>query len=477
MPFGICLVASSLENAGYEVEVLDLCFSKNPEQEVTEKIHQVKFDVVGVSIRNIDTCATYDPLFLLQEVKDKVINPILKAYAGPIVIGGAAVGVSGAEMLDFLGLEYAIRGDGEEAMVTFVKRLERKEPLNGLPGLILRLDGKIIEINPPFRTNRLDSLPSSKIYRHINIEPYKRFKSPIQIQTKRGCSLNCVYCTYKQIEGDQVRLRDPQAVADEIEEIYRDTGYRHIEFTDSTFNIPLDHSKSILKAIIAKNLPLELQTMGLNPGAIDEEFADLLVAAHFKEIQVGVDSGCDITLQSLQKNYTSADILRVGKLLKKRGVPAMWYILTGAPKETKATLKQTLETINEAASPWDIVVWGNGIRIYKGAPLEKLAKDNNVKIKSNNYLFPVSFQPESIDLRTLRNYNKKLLRYYPNFLLFDEVQRVPFVLQKIQNLIMRLFAPEKPWWKFNIFIKKCLNFLGVTFFMGFFETSKQEKFR
>ena len=41
----------------------------------------------------------------------------------------------------------------------------------------------------------------------------------IQVQTKRGCALNCAYCTYNCIEGKRWRLRDPEAVAGEIEEI------------------------------------------------------------------------------------------------------------------------------------------------------------------------------------------------------------------------------------------------------------------
>ena len=477
IPFGLCYVASSLDNAGYEVEVLDLCFSKNPYKEVVAKINQSTFDVIGVSIRNIDTCATYDPFFLIQDVKNKVIEPIKENFAGPIVIGGAAIGVNGEEILDFLELDYAIHGDGEKAMVEFVQRLETQTDMHGLAGLIWKKDGKLAESNPPSRIHPIDSIPHARIYDHIDLEPYKNFKSPIQIQTKRGCSLNCVYCTYRKIEGETFRLRSPQAVADEIEEIYRKTGYGHIEFTDSTFNFPLDHAKSVLRAIIAKNLPLQLQTMGLNPGAFDEEFADLLKEARFKEIQVGVDSGSDTTLKSLNKNYSRKDILKVGSILRKKKIPVLWYILTGAPDETKETLRQTLETIKQASSPWDLVVWGNGIRVYKGAPLEKQITDNKIKTDSRNFLFPVSYQPESIDLLTLRDYNKKLLRYHPNFLLFDEVQRVPSVLQNIQNVLIRMFAPQKPWWKFNILLKKIQNFLGVTFVKSFFEASRLEKFQ
>jgi radical SAM superfamily enzyme YgiQ (UPF0313 family) len=477
MPFGLCYVASALERAGYGVEVLDLCFEKHPGVRIIEAVRGGTFDCVGVSVRNIDTCATYDTLFLLDEIKREVITPLADVFSGPIVLGGSAVGINAEEILEFFDLEYAIRGDGEESMVEFVKRLERGDSPAGLPGLSWRRDGAIVEMNPPARTPDLDSLALPEVYRHIDLAPYRTFKSPIQIQTKRGCSLNCVYCTYKTIEGCRVRLRSPQAVADEIEELYRQTGYPFIEFTDSTFNIPLDHAKAVLRAVIAKDLPVQLQTMGLNPGGIDREFAQLLKTAHFKEIQVGVDAACDVTLKTMGKNYTVQDIMAVGQILQETGIPAMWYVLTGAPQETVDTARKTIENVATAVSPWDIVVLGNGIRVYKGAPLERLIKESDVKVKSKNFLYPVSFQPDSIDLLTLRDFNKRLVRKYPNFLLFDEVQRVPVVMQKIQNVLMRVFAPHKPWWKFNILMNKCLKFMGFNALRGLWDSSDRLKFR
>ena len=60
IPFGLCCVASAVEEAGHEVKFLDLCFSRNPTRDIGQTVETFDPDVVGVSIRNIDNCAGRD---------------------------------------------------------------------------------------------------------------------------------------------------------------------------------------------------------------------------------------------------------------------------------------------------------------------------------------------------------------------------------------------------------------------------------
>lgn len=461
MPFGVCCIASAVEKAGHDVKVLDLCFSNKCSSDIRKGIAEFQPDIVGISIRNIDTGATYNTLFLLDEVKEKIVNPVKKSFSGPVVIGGPAIGISGAEILEYLDLDYAIKGDGEIAFTDYLTRFEKKLPLNGLSGLIWRRDGHLVEDNPPARINTLNSLPFANHAKYLDLRKYRKFNSPLQIQTKRGCALKCAYCTYNMIEGPNVRFRDPKRIADEIETMVKETGINHIEFTDSTFNIPLNHAKAVLRAIIDKNLDLELQTMGLNPGAIDEELAQLMKKANFKEAHVGVDSGCNSVLEALNKNFKKDDVIRAGKYLREAGIPVMWYILTGAPGETQETLRETYETLQMAASKWDLVIVGNGIRLYKDSPISKQVLKKNPNCTHDNFLHPAAYYPEKISLSTLRILNKQAALQHPNFLFFDEVQRMPMIFLKIQTTLMRLLAPHKPWWKSYIFMNSVKKALGI----------------
>lgn len=461
MPFGLCYVTAALEHAGHDVKVLDLCFSKNCDRDISSAVGTFNPDIIGISIRNIDTVVHYRTLFHLDQVKNEVIDPIKKRFSGPIVIGGTAVGILGAELLSFFDLEFAIRGDGEHAMLEFVNRVDGNLALNGLGGLVWRKNGNVVEDNPPMRVPDMDSLPYPRQYRYLDLKTFRKFRAPIQIQSKRGCALNCIYCTYNVIEGKEYRLRDPQKVADEIETIFKETGVNHFEFSDSTFNIPLDHAKSVLRAINAKKLKLNLQIMGLNPGAVDEELVALMKEANFKEVQIGAESGSDAMLKNLGKNFTKADIFRTADILRKEGIPVMWYLMTGIPGESEETLKETFDTISRATWKWDLVVLVNAIRVNKGSPLAERMLREYPGCTEDNFLTPIFYTPRDMSLEAIRVFNRRIGFKHPNILFPEDVQRVPFIVLKFTSFLMRVFAPGKPWWRLNILVNRLQKTFGI----------------
>jgi len=461
IPFGLCCVAAAAEKAGHQVEVLDLCFSRNCAKAIAIAVERYRPELVALSVRNIDNSAGYNTLFLLENVKEEVVAPLKKSFAGPIVIGGPSVGISGAEMLQYLDLPLAVRGDGEYAITELVDRLEKGLPLDGLKGVVRHENGRIIEDNSPFLVGNLNDLPIVKPQRYINLAPYRRFDSPLQIQTKRGCPLSCSYCTYNRIEGLRFRLYDPERIADQIELLVKETGINHVEFTDSTFNLPLDHAKEVLRAVAAKNLNLKLRTMGLNPGAVDEDLVGLMRQVGFRDVDLGAEAGCDVMLEALGKNFKTSDILEAGRLLQKHKIPTTWYLLVGAPGETEQTLAETFETINTTASPWDLVNVGVGIRVYNGSPLAEKMRRENPDCTQDNFLQPVNFVPEKISLNQVKVITKRMALNHPNYFMYDEDETTPAVILMLGTALLRIFAPRQPLWRMHILIRRIQGYLGI----------------
>jgi hypothetical protein len=461
IPFGLCCVASAAEAAGHEVRVLDLCFSRRPALVIAESVARFRPDAVGVSVRNIDNSAGFNTLFLLDGVRDEVIAPLKRVFAGPIVIGGPAVGINAAEMLDFFGLEYAIRGDGEASFVEFLRRFSGGESLEELGGLVVRRGGRIVQDSPPLCVEDLDSLPGAMPQRWIGLKPYRRCGSPLQVQTKRGCVLGCTYCTYSRIEGRAWRLRSPTRVADEIETLIRETGIRDIEFTDSTFNLPLDHCKAVLREVVSRGVRANFRTMGLNPGAVDEELGDLLKAAGFKEVDLGAEAGCDAALRSLGKNFRKESLLRAGRLLRDRGIPVTWYLLVGAPVETRDSLAETFATINRAAAPWDLVNVGVGIRAYRGSTVAENMKAAGAVAADEGFLRPVAVEPEDLSLAEVKTLTKREALRRANYFMYDEDEKTPLVLTVLVTWLLRVFRSRQPVWRAFILLRKVQMWTGL----------------
>ena len=464
LPFGLCCVASSVKAAGHDVKVLDLCFSRKPERDMKKALAAFRPEAVGVTVRNIDNASGYHTHFELDDVKRDILDPLKRLFAGPIVIGGPAAGINAREMLELFGLDYAIRGDGEAALVELLRRWEANEDPTGMAGLVRRENGVFVDDNPPMRVRDLDALPPARVWRWLDTAPYARAGSPLQVQTKRGCPLHCAYCTYNSIEGRAWRLRDPRKVVDEIEEAVRESGIRAVEIADSVFNMPLDHAKAVLRELAERKLDAHIETMGLTPAAMDEELVDLLKAAGFRDLDLGVESASNATLRGLGKTFDRDAVLNAGRLLHARGIPIRaWTLLLGGPGETRETLRETFETVAQAADPWDLVTVGIGMRLYNGSPATERLRGEYAEAAKDNFLRPVSYRPEAIGLDEIKALAKRETLRHSNWMLWDEGEgmNTPLALLVATNALLKRFAPNQPIWRLFVVLRRLQMWTGV----------------
>jgi hypothetical protein len=306
--------------------------------------------------------------------------------------------------------------------------------------------------------DELDRLPAPDPHRHINLALYRFYSSPLQIQTKRGCALACSYCTYNRLEGNVYRLRDPEAVARELERVVRATGVRDVEIVDSTFNLPLDHAKAVLRSIIARNLRLRVSAMGMNPKYVDAELVDLMRRSGFVEACLGIDAGSDPMLRSLGKNFTVADIGRARQALRGTGIPVMWFLLLGAPGETPETIAETFRTVDRVAGPFDLVNIGVGIRIYKGAPIAGPWLREHPGAREN-FLMPVSYAPPGLGIDAIRELAAAAAGTRPRYFMYGAGAHIPLPVR----LVVRTLFPRQPIWRFYILSRALAKYTGLLY--------------
>lgn len=77
------------------------------------------------------------------------------------------------------------------------------------------------------------------------------------VQSKRGCVFKCTYCSYPFLNNDNIRLRPPIEVVDEIEHMITNYGLQSFAFVDSVFNIPERHAKEICNEILRRGLKVK----------------------------------------------------------------------------------------------------------------------------------------------------------------------------------------------------------------------------
>jgi radical SAM superfamily enzyme YgiQ (UPF0313 family) len=224
----------------------------------------------------------------------------------------------------------------------------------------------------------------------IDFTPYRE-KGAYSIQTKRGCSHGCIYCTYPWLEGTKFRTRDPEDIVDEIEQAHDRLGNVMFEFVDSTFNDPPGHAESICSEIIRRKLRLRLRTMGINPRNSSEKLFELMMEAGFVQIDATPDTASPAMLKNLRKGFELYDVRQMASSIRKFNLPSMWFFLFGGPGENEKTFKETIDFIDQDINPDDLVYMAAGLRIYPNTPLEKTALKEKIIKPGQSLMYPPVF--------------------------------------------------------------------------------------
>ncbi len=418
MPVGLCMVASAAIDAGHDVHVADLILRRKPHVELERMMRRLRPNVVGISIRNIDNCNFEAPHYYLPEIREDLISRVRACLPQAlIVIGGSAVNIAPRPVLDLVGADCALAGEGETTLPKLLDALEGNtsllpsglhvaHPLRNESVLSKRLaelaSARVPETVPNAFGRTLKPPDASRAWAWTRWSDYSRHGTAYPIQTKRGCALTCSYCVYNTLEGSEYRLRAPNSVVDEIEECMRH-GVDRFEFVDSTFNIPKPHALAICSELAERKLGARLSTMGLNPLNVDDELVDAMLSAGFDNVMCSAESASDPVLESLGKGYGKAHVIRTAAALRRGQVPAYWFFLFGAPGETMATVHETLDFCAEHIPKHHIALFSTGIRILPNTPLERACRASGWLTPQDDLLGPTWYVAPELDLESLGN--------------------------------------------------------------------------
>lgn len=371
-PIGLDYLAASLQAEGFEVEVLDLCFAEDFRTALDAYFREHTADAIGFSIRNTDDCYYTGQDFFLPRYRE-MIQAIRERTSAPLILGGVGFSLMPKGILRYCGVELGIVGDGEWALPELLRRLERGEGYDDVPGLACWTERKIA-VNPPaFRD--LDALPPRRRgaidnYRYLCEGGMGGFES------KRGCPRCCIYCADPVAKGRMCRTRSPGKVADEIEQLL-DLGVDWLHTCDSEFNIPIGHAEAVCEEMIRRGLGGKVRWYAYcAPHPFSRELAKLMRRAGCVGIDFGVDSGDDGMLRRLGRDHTVEDLREVARICHKEGIAFMYDLLLGGPGETQETVQGTIELMRRL-NPSRVGV-AVGVRIYPGTPLARMVHREGV---------------------------------------------------------------------------------------------------
>jgi len=379
-PIGISYLSTYIEQhlPGYTIELFD--FNLENADQFIRKLHELSPKYIAFSIRNIDGVNSYDPTNFISGYS-VIIDILRQKYHGDykLFIGGAGFSIFPETLFNLLQPDYAVVGEGEESLVELIKKLDADLPVEDIGGLVYKKDG-IIKVNQ----KKQHTTDLCLRFNESLTDFYWQNSGMLNVQTKRGCPFNCVYCTYPVIEGRIVRTLNTDLIIETISKLYRDKGINYIFFTDSVFNMKNDYNVELAEKIIRSGINIRWGAY-FYPKGLTRESLKLFKESGLTHIEFGTESISDHTLKSYGKHFTVEDIIQQSELCNELDVPFAHFMILAGYGETDETIDETFE--NSRKIKKTVFFPYVGMRIYPGTRLYTYAISEGLIESNLNTIF------------------------------------------------------------------------------------------
>jgi radical SAM superfamily enzyme YgiQ (UPF0313 family) len=387
-PLGCAVIAEALICAGHEVEILDVM----PIRENYDQLRQAVLDfqpaVVGISIRNIDNVNILEEKSFLK-FPTQITEIIHSEFAGiPVILGGSGFSIMPERILEFVGADYGVAGEGEEIFINIVQQLEAG----------IKLDKKIFKSDNPLYGSDIHGA----VYQKNLVSFYSENGSILPLQTKRGGLNHCLYCSYPFLEGRNIRCRPPEDVVNDIRFLKEEMNADYLFFTDSVFNDADGEYLKIIEAIEKADVNLPWTAFFQPDPKLNRDLILRMAKTGLHSVELGPDAASDTTLKAIGKNFSFQDVLRCNELFASENIPVANYFMMGGPGENKQTVIEGVENIRALNMSVSFVFLG--IRILPCTPLFKIAIKQNVISEDSDIITPHYYFSPEVDKKWLEKY-------------------------------------------------------------------------
>lgn len=337
-PLGLAYLSASIKKCfdDVEVKVLD-CFNEGKRNRVPVSNY---CDRVGLSYDKIqEEVAVFKPDFVgvthqfsrQTEIVNVVLN-IAKKCGTRTIVGGSHPTVRLDH--DYTSVDYVVLGEGESVITSILK---------GEASSIAR-SKTLLDVNtlplPDWKTVGLE-----KYFNSAMSHGYRMESNFAPVQTSRGCSANCIFCTAHKLWGKVFRGRSPEHVVNELEWLKNTYNIKEIMFEDDNLTLNKNRSKLIFRCIIEKGLNIKWDTPnGIAVWTLDEELIDLMKESGCYKLNFPLESGSQKVLDKIihkpVKLNRAKELVRYAKSI---GLDVGLFLVIGLPGETKEDIKKSFK--------------------------------------------------------------------------------------------------------------------------------------
>lgn len=357
---------------------------------LSDAIAENKPSYIGLSLRNIDGANSLGDDDFISGYRE-IVKIIRAATNAPLILGGAGFSIFPNELMNILQADFGIAGEGEESLRQLISALENRTPTAGIEGLI---------------TSGSQPIPHRNYLQMLNIcfdgrfvDFYWKHSGMINIQTKRGCPFQCIYCSYPHIDGRKVRTLDPRLIVENMTRLNKEKGVNYFFFTDSVFNIHDNFNAQLAEELIKSDIKISWGAY-FSPKNIRDEQIALYRKSGLTHVEFGTESFSDTVLDCYEKGFTMREVFNASAICLKHNVYYAHFLILGGYGETSETLAETFA--NSRKIEYSVFFPFIGMRIYPHTRLQQIAINEGIISPNDNLLLPKYYLSKSLNLERVK---------------------------------------------------------------------------
>lgn len=370
MPIGICSMAAVLHIQGHETMLFDravehdLLGRDRSRTEAAMKKAILDFSPEIIALSTVSP-AIHDTV--------QCVRFIRKFYDRTIVAGGHHVtAMPELTLKRITGIDWVVSGEGEFVLSSLASG---QDPFQ-IPGISGRSDNDIRSL-PSEKIRSLDALPFPKMdilnmpyYLKANPTTIRGFNlSAATVQTSRGCSHRCSFCSESLTYGHGVRFYSPEYVLELLQELTGNYPVNGIYFLDNDFLANRERAKILCRLMIGRGLSRRLKwAIQTRADRVNASMLSLLKRAGCVKIEMGIESSQQHQLNQVNKKGDLKTSETAIQLCRQHGLSVHAYMLTGLENETMEDLHSQLawlKRLRPDTSTWSLLHLYPGTLLYQ----------------------------------------------------------------------------------------------------------------
>ncbi len=396
-PLGIGYVAAMMEKSSHEVRILDAHVLRMTPSQIVSYLEDYKPDLLGLTFTTENRFEAFRTAALAR-------NTLPRSH---ICGGGPHASLAAEDTLEGIrAFDSMIIGEGELTLPELADALEAggtDRDLSHVNGIVFRAgDGTLSRTAPRERIPELDDIPFPARHLYPSTEAYNfKFDVPgkgllqfSNLMTSRGCPANCNFCATPKTWGRKVRMRSPENIMAEIDEMVEKYGAEALWFFDDTFNSSPKRVEKLCRLLKERqyNLPWFCE---VRVDFLSRDLLETMKDAGCYTIGFGVESGSQRILDDvIGKNLKLEKVHQAYEWCREVDVIANPFFIISHPTETWDEARQTLDMIRDFKEGAHVSM--AFLHVYPGTALEATARSNGT--------LPADFkwyQENRSDIRTL----------------------------------------------------------------------------